>query len=141
MGRPANFCIVSELEDRIVLEDLGPWDRHLTITNDAENVVEKLVSKLNGRRLLYYDSEGELTELIIKDGKFSTFAPGEEVKKEKNEYEQRLLEAFVELSIVSSNCSMNWVRQAASKGYNAIVESIKSDVEDHTDFFKESYDM
>lgn len=63
------------------------------------------------------------------------------MKKERNEYEQRLLEAFVELSIVSSNSGIKWIQLAASKGYNSIVESIKSDVEDHTDFFKKSYDM
>jgi hypothetical protein len=76
MGREASFNIVSELSDKIILEDLGPWDKHLTITNDAENVVKKLLPMLKGRRLLYYDSEGELTELIIKDGKFVTFGNG-----------------------------------------------------------------
>jgi len=76
MGKPANFGIVSETEDRIILQDVGPWDKHFTITNDAENVVEKLLPRLKGRRLLYYDSEGELTELVIKDGKFFTFAVG-----------------------------------------------------------------
>jgi len=76
MWREASFNIVSELSDKIILEDLGPWDKHLTITNDAENVVKKLLPMLKGRRLLYYDSEGELTELIIKDGKFVTFGNG-----------------------------------------------------------------
>jgi hypothetical protein len=36
-------------------------------------VVEDLASMLNGRRLFYYDSEGELTELLVKDGKFAGF--------------------------------------------------------------------
>ena len=76
MGRQANFYIVSETQDRVVFEDLGPWDKHLTITNDAENVVERLLPKLKGRKLLYYDSAGELAELVIKDGKFFTFALG-----------------------------------------------------------------
>jgi len=75
MGRPANFRIVSKAEDRIILEDVGPWDEYLTITNDAENVVNLLLPGLKGRRLLYYDSEGELTELLIHDGKFRGFSP------------------------------------------------------------------
>ena len=82
MGRPANFVIVSSIAydtDAVILRDIGPWDRHLTITNDAENVVETLFKsgKMKpGQRLLYFDSENELTELLIKDGKFAGFATG-----------------------------------------------------------------
>ena len=77
MGREARFDIVEILPDRITLKDLGPWDEHLTITNDAESVVKTLLPILRKKRLFYYDSEGELTELIIKDEKFVTFGPGE----------------------------------------------------------------
>ena len=74
MSRNANFEIASQADDRLVLRDLGPWNMHLTITNDAEHVVEALAPTLHGRRLFYYDSEGELTELLVKDGKFAGFA-------------------------------------------------------------------
>ena len=63
----------------LVIRDVGPWDKHPTITNDAEKVVEDLVAKgklPEGRRLFYYDSEYELGEILVKDGKFAGFAPG-----------------------------------------------------------------
>jgi len=61
----------------LVIHDVGPWDRHRTITNEPEFVVNALVTggRLNeGRRLFYIDSDGEKSELLIKDGKFSGFA-------------------------------------------------------------------
>lgn len=82
MGRHANYLIHNPFAPEwnpLVIRDIGPWDRYMTITNDAEHVVEELVSKgvlPAGRRLLYYDSEGELDELLVKDGKFAGFAPG-----------------------------------------------------------------
>ncbi len=61
-----------------VIRDLS-GDDSLSITNDAENVVANVVSLMSytqGQRLLYYDSDGNLDELKIKDGKFAGFAPG-----------------------------------------------------------------
>ena len=76
--RTANFAIVEDSQDRVVLKDLGPWDKHPTITNDAEGVVERLAPMLKGRRLFYYDSEGELDELAVDAhlGTFAGFRPG-----------------------------------------------------------------
>jgi len=66
------------LDKLIVLLDLGPWDQHPTITNDAEQVVADLV-KHNGLRdytmLLYIDSEGDLGEIRHQQGRFVGFAP------------------------------------------------------------------
>ena len=62
--------------DPLVLRDLGPWDQRPTITNDAEQVVRTLVALgrlTDGRKLYYYDSEGELTEILVKDGEFAGF--------------------------------------------------------------------
>lgn len=74
MPAKAKFDVVDVTNpDRIVLRDVGPWDKHLTITNDAESVVEDVAPMLRGRRLFYYDSEGDLTELLVKDGKFAGF--------------------------------------------------------------------
>lgn len=68
------------LQERpLVIKDLGPWDRHLTVTNGAESVVEDLVRSgylPSGRRLLYYDSDNQLDELLVKEGKFAGFPPG-----------------------------------------------------------------
>lgn len=69
----ANYEIIEDHSDKLVLRDLGPWNRHLTITNDAECVVAELLERLAGRRLFYYDSDGELTELKIADGRFDGY--------------------------------------------------------------------
>lgn len=66
-SRAAQFEIVEDNEHRLVLRDLGPWHVHLTITNDAERVFHQLEEQLGDRKLLYYDSEGELTEIIRED--------------------------------------------------------------------------
>lgn len=69
----SNYTIKEQTEDAIILEDLGPWDQYATVTNDAEAVVTTMLPFLLGRRLAYYDSDNELTELIIKDGAFAGF--------------------------------------------------------------------
>jgi hypothetical protein len=69
----SNYGIAEETTTKIVLSDIGPWDRFLSITNDAENVVDDLAPRLNGRRLFYLDTEGEMTELKVKGGKFDGF--------------------------------------------------------------------
>jgi len=75
-----NYEIVDDREGYpLVIRDVGPWDEHLTVTNGVEAVVIELVDegKLpEGRRLLYYDSEGQLDEIIVRDGKFAGFRPG-----------------------------------------------------------------
>lgn len=58
-----------------LLVDRGPWDKHKTITNGAEEVVAELLPILKGRALWYIDSYGDLTEIKIKDGKFNGFKP------------------------------------------------------------------
>lgn len=75
MGKPANFSIVEDTPEVLCLKDEGPWDVHFTITNDAENVVEKVATRLGNRRLDYIDSEGFRDQLLVKDGKFDGFAP------------------------------------------------------------------
>ena len=73
----AHYNLKEITPERIVLEDVGPWDRYMTITNAAESVVEELQQNygIDNRRVYYYDSESELTELLVKDGKFTGFAP------------------------------------------------------------------
>jgi hypothetical protein len=61
----------------LVIKDIGRDAK--SVTNDAENVVADLIKQGHlpaGRRLLYYDSDGQLDELLIKDGQFVGFAPG-----------------------------------------------------------------
>ena len=77
--RHANYSIVRSNEQEIVIRDEGPWDRFPTVTNDAEWVVAQFADSLRGRRLMYYDSEQSLDELLVRDGEFAGFAPGPQV--------------------------------------------------------------
>jgi len=75
--RGANYVVVQDSIDRLVIRDLGPWDKYLTVTNAVEDVVRELAGQLKGRRLFYYDTEGQMDELVVKDGQFAEFAPGD----------------------------------------------------------------
>ena len=72
----SNYTIVSDKPDQMIIRDVGPWTNHATVTNDAENVVKDLAPQLGSRRLLYIDSEGDMDELVHKDGRFVGFRPG-----------------------------------------------------------------
>ncbi len=49
----------------------------MSVTNAAEQVVAELAPILNGRRLEYYDSEGQRDQILINEkGQFAGFAPG-----------------------------------------------------------------
>ncbi|MCC7202419.1 MAG: hypothetical protein IT393_07160 [Nitrospirae bacterium] len=77
--RDAQYGIIDFMSspDQLVIIDIGPWHIHSTITNSVELVVDRLVSQCllpAGRRLFYYDSEGELAEILIRDGMFAGFA-------------------------------------------------------------------
>ncbi|MDD5511923.1 MAG: hypothetical protein PHI12_14120 [Dehalococcoidales bacterium] len=76
----AHWALISIDEKRIVIDDVGPWDRFMSITNAAENTVEELdrIYGIGDRRVFYYDSDNELTELKIKNGKFIDFGPATE---------------------------------------------------------------
>ena len=74
-----NFIIVEHTAEKLVIQDVGPWSRHLTITNGAEDVVEQLLGNGQlrpGMRLFYFDSEGMLDELRHDGQRFTGFAPG-----------------------------------------------------------------
>lgn len=76
MSRHANFIIVNDSRTALTILDLGPHNKHPTITNDVEWVVEQLTHRLSGRKLFYYDSENQLDEILVKNGKFASFGPG-----------------------------------------------------------------
>src|SRR5579864_4564657 len=86
MMRHAQFEVVESTSDRLVIRDLGPWSKYPTITNDAEFVVEYVVAhmNLNGRRLLYIDSEQNTDELVVDaQGQFAGFRPVSILKGER----------------------------------------------------------
>lgn len=77
--RRALYEIVDTSNDRLVIRDIGHDCGRPTVTNDAEAVVAELhcLNVLAGRKLLYYDSSGDLDELVHDGaGNFVGFAPG-----------------------------------------------------------------
>ncbi len=63
------FAVVTDetTPDVLVIRDVGDHTFHPTITNGAEAVLFRLWQAgvlTPGRRVLYYDSEGELAELL-----------------------------------------------------------------------------
>ena len=77
MGLPAVFVISKNKPgEPLYIRDVGPWDRYLTVTNDAERVVENLAMRgllPAGRRLICRDSEGQWDEILVNDGRFAGF--------------------------------------------------------------------
>jgi hypothetical protein len=64
------FEIVRQTEQYILIRDTNGL---VSVTNQADQVVEHFRSGIAGRRLFYYDSEGRLDELSIRDGRFDGF--------------------------------------------------------------------
>lgn len=87
MNRKANYVTVMQGDsNRLLIRDIGPWDTHPSVTNDAENVVQELVREGMlpvGRRLFYYDSDGQMDEILVKGGTFVGFAPGPRARQGK----------------------------------------------------------
>jgi hypothetical protein len=68
-----NYKVIQSDDNLVLIRDVGPWDRHPTVTNGAEDVVAELAASLKGRRLEYFDSLGDRAEILVKDGKFAGF--------------------------------------------------------------------
>ena len=73
----ANFAIIEKTHDFILIKDIGPWDRYPTITNSVEEVVSSLARLLVNRKLYYIDSEGSQDEILVENGRFAGFRPGQ----------------------------------------------------------------
>jgi len=59
----SNYNII-DLHNEIILEDLGPWNKYKTITNNIEHVLIELQDYLiDNIKLSYIDSEGILTQI------------------------------------------------------------------------------
>jgi len=86
MEHKANYRIVLQVKDFVLIQDIGPWDHYLTITNAAERVVTDLIAggKIqHGQRLFYLDSDKEMDEIEfnVVDGfqRFHCLNPKDEV--------------------------------------------------------------
>lgn len=86
MSTQANYVVCARQQQCMVLLDVGPWDKFMTVTNDAENVVAELfvAGALHGHRLFYCDSENEITELKydMNTRRMSGFAPVDDMVAE-----------------------------------------------------------
>lgn len=74
----ARFIVEQDTLTKLVIADVGSGST--SVTNDAEAVVLALHKQgLGNRKLLYYDSEGHLDELLHDgNGNFIGFGPYEE---------------------------------------------------------------
>lgn len=79
---------VESTPEVLVIEDLGPWDQYPTVTNSAREVVEALIKSgelVRGRRLRYYDSDGNLDEIVWNpELGFITFEDYRHIKKNRD---------------------------------------------------------
>lgn len=69
---------VEEIQEGILITDLGPWDLFPTVTNRGKEVVEFLYYHgyiKPGQSLFYIDSEGTKGRILHSDGKFTGFQP------------------------------------------------------------------
>lgn len=77
-GNDPVYEVVEREEDRLVIRDIG-HKLNMTVTNGVQQVVDELREKgrlPNGRRLFYYDREGQLDEIVVENGKFVRFNAG-----------------------------------------------------------------
>lgn len=69
----ANYIIKADVDGfPLVIQDIGPWDKHLSVTNDVETVIIDLHKRGligNGRPLYYIDSEGQMDEIQYDENK------------------------------------------------------------------------
>ena len=71
----AQFEIVVETPESLTIRDTGGL-RSMSITNDAEAVVDSLLQSgrlRQGMRLEYYDSNGDLDEIVFDQNGFVAF--------------------------------------------------------------------
>lgn len=64
------------MNDTILVEDAN--DGAMSVTNDAEAVVDAVVKQFGNFPIKYKDTDGNWDWLVHKDGVFLRFAPGNE---------------------------------------------------------------
>jgi hypothetical protein len=73
----AVFDVIKETPDFIFIKDIG-HKNHITITNDVAFVLSKLAAEydIDGRRVFYMNSDGQIDEIKHCGVKFTGFKPG-----------------------------------------------------------------
>lgn len=77
MAAKATYNIVSVTDHIVTIRDLSDVAGTMSITNDAEAVVEDVLRQYPGRRILYFDSELALDELVHDGQRFVRFQTGD----------------------------------------------------------------
>jgi len=72
----ANYRIIEETDEYLVIQDLGPHYEYQTVTNAVEWVVNQLMDRLGDRELYYIDSSNTMDQIVVEDGRFKTFKSG-----------------------------------------------------------------
>lgn len=78
MSTRCSYTVIDYLSSDECLVILDDNSGRMSVTNDAEAVVEELHSRgmlPTGRRLEHFDSEGHRDQLLVLDGVFAGFAP------------------------------------------------------------------
>jgi len=94
VDRHANWKFIGATGEEVKLQDIGPWDKHLSITNDPEWVTAQCIKMgLGIRKLLYLDTGNEWTELLHNGKKFTGFGhdPDPEPPELKDRIDQLIL--------------------------------------------------
>lgn len=84
--KTANFSIVSRTDHYVRLQDLGPWDEYLTITNAAEWVIDQLhhYHDIKDKQVFYMDSDNKTSTLLHdNEGNFIGHSPRTDLAKDR----------------------------------------------------------
>jgi hypothetical protein len=71
-NRQSSYEIVKLTDSAVFIVDL---DGPLSVTNDAENVVDRLLHRYGNRRIIYKDTSGRWDELLHNGSEFTCFGP------------------------------------------------------------------
>ena len=72
----AKFTVNRMEKNAIFIVDQCETYQCMSVTNDAENVVEHLYNHYGNRQFFYKDTMGEWDELVHTNGKFTGFKSG-----------------------------------------------------------------
>lgn len=75
MTRRSSYAYRQVRDDHVIIEDLD-LPGTMSVTNNAEAVVQEVLATYPGRRIGYVDSSGQLDELVHDGGKFVRFSFG-----------------------------------------------------------------
>ena len=74
----SNFDVILVTDSYVLIEDNANKTQTMSVTNDAENVVEFLIENniLKDQKLFYVDTDGRVDQLVYENGEFKNFKAG-----------------------------------------------------------------